>query len=88
MWQKLGAGHLVLETPWPRYEPALLEDHTCTIVVQINGKIRGSVELPVDLPETEVQTIAMKIENVQKLLDDKKVKKMIFVPNKIVNFVV
>ena len=88
MWEKLGADHLVLDTPWPSYEPALLEDHTCTIVVQINGKIRGSMELPIDLPEAEVQTIAMKIENVQKLLDNKTVQKMIFVPNKIVNFVV
>ena len=88
MWEKLGADHLVLDTPWPSYEPALLEDHTCTIVVQINGKIRGSMELPIDSPEAEVQTIAMRIENVQKLLDNKTVQKMVFVPNKIVNFVV
>ena len=46
------------------------------------------MELPIDLPEAEVQTIAMKIENVQKLLDNKTVQKMVFVPNKIVNFVV
>ena len=88
MWDQLGTGCLVADTLWPSYEPALLEDHTCTIVVQINGKIRGSLELPVDLPETEVQTMAMKIENVQKLLDDKNIQKVIFVPNKIVNFVV
>ncbi len=88
MWDQLGDGRLVADTPWPNYEPALLEDHTCTIVVQINGKIRGSLELPVDLPEAEVQTMAMKIENVRKLLDDKNVQKMVFVPNKIVNFVV
>ena len=79
---------MVADTAWPSYDPALLEDQTRTIVVQINGKIRGSLELPVDLPETEVQSKAMKIENVQKLLDNKKVQKVVFVPNKIVNFVV
>ncbi len=88
MWEQLGADRLVADTPWPKYEPALLEDKTCTIVVQINGKIRGSLELPVDLPEAEVQTMAMKIENVKRLLDDKSVQKLVFVPNKIVNFVV
>ncbi len=88
MWAQLGADRLVADTPWPKYEPALLEDKTCTIVVQINGKIRGSLELPVDLPEAEVQTMAMKIENVKRLLDDKSVQKLVFVPNKIVNFVV
>ena len=76
MWERLGAARLVADTPWPKYEPALLEDKTCTIVVQINGKIRGSLELPVDLPEAEVQTMAMKIENVKRLLDDKSVQKL------------
>jgi len=88
MWQKLGYTTLVVETPWPDFELALLEEDIVTIAVQVNGKLRATVDVERNLSQEHVEPLALGLEPVQMLLDGRNPRKVIFVSNKIVNFVV
>jgi len=71
---------------WPSYDPVILEDDNATIVVQINGKLRANIQVKKDTSKESVQEIAE--EAIEKWLENKKVIKVVFVPNKLINFVV
>lgn len=88
MWCKLGNTELVVETPWPTFDPALLEEDTVTIAVQVNGKLRGTIDVPWNSTKDEVESSAMGLGAVEKSLKGRNPHKVIFVPNKIVNVVV
>jgi len=88
MWQKLGYTTLVVETPWPDFDLALLEEDIVTIAVQVNGKLRVTVDVERDLSQEHIEPLALGLEPVDKLLDGRNPRKVIFVSNKIVNFVV
>ena len=88
LWQSLGRKQLVAETPWPVAEASLTVDHTVTVAVQVNGKLRATIELPRDAPEDVARTTALADEAVQRALAGKPVRKAIIVPNRIVNVVI
>jgi leucyl-tRNA synthetase len=88
LWQILGRQTLVVETPWPEADPAFLADEVVTIAVQVNGKLRGTVDLPVDSDEAIVRQTALALPNVTKALAGKVVRKVVVVPNRIINVVV
>ena len=88
MWQKLGYTTLVVETPWPDFDLALLEEDIVTIAVQVNGKLRVTVDVERDLSQEHIELLALGLEPVEKLLGGRNPRKVIFVSNKIVNFVV
>lgn len=71
---------------WPSYDPVILEDDNATIVVQINGKLRANIQVKKDTSKESVQEIAE--EAIERWLENKKVIKVVFVPNKLINFVV
>lgn len=81
------AGTRAWETPWPKPDPALLVRDVAKLVVQVNGKVRGSIEVPVDAAEDEIQRLAAEQPNVKRHLDGKQVVKGIIVPGKLVNLV-
>jgi leucyl-tRNA synthetase len=81
-------GDRVWEVPWPKPDPEFLERDTFTLVVQVNGKLRGRVEAAVDAPKRELLELARGLESVQHHLDGKEVVKEIVVPGKLVNLVV
>jgi leucyl-tRNA synthetase len=87
MWQTLGHKTLLTESPWPKADPALLIEDTVTIAVQVNGKLRATITLPRDLSSQETETAALAEEGVRRALNDKTPKKVIVVPNRIVNVV-
>ena len=87
MWQQLGHKTMVIDTPWPKAEQALLVDNTVTIAVQVNGKLRATITLPRDLPAKEAEAAALADANVQRALNGGAAKKIIVVPNKIINVV-
>ncbi len=87
LWQMLGQRDQLSYKPFPSYDPALLEDSEVTYVIQVNGKLRGRVDLPKDQTEAEMSKLAKEHPNVVKFLDGKGVKKVIFVPNKLLNIV-
>jgi leucyl-tRNA synthetase len=76
------------EEPWPVHDPALVAADTVTIAVQVNGKLRGSVQAPAAAAEAEVRALAEGDEKVKGHLAGKTVRKVIFVPRRLVNFVV
>ena len=87
LWQRLGREQL-WTTPWPEADPALLERETFQLVVQVNGRVRGRVDVPAGLEEDELVARAKEIPRVASHLDGKEVKKAIVVPGRLVNLVV
>ena len=88
IWNLLGGAGLVAQTAWPKADPALLIDDTVVLPIQINGKRRGEISVPRDMPLAEVEKLALANEDVQKFLGAQAVKKLIVVPGRIVNVVI
>ena len=86
-WHALGHTDLVVTRPWPKAEPALLTEDIVTIAVQVNGKRRDQMDLTKDLDKTEVERLALDLDRVKSTIGDKTVRKVIVVPNRIVNIV-
>ena len=87
-WEVLGKQGLVADARWPEVEPAMLVDDEVTLPIQINGKRRGEINVAKDLPAAEVEALVLALDIVQKALDGKTPKKVVVVPNRIVNIVV
>ena len=87
LWERLGHERL-WATPWPQADPAMLERDTFELVVQVNGRVRGRVEVPVDLPDDELVARARELPRVRSYLDGKEVRKTVVVPGRLVNLVV
>jgi leucyl-tRNA synthetase len=88
LWQRLGHDTLLVDAPWPVADPAMLIDETVTVGVQVNGKLRGTIELPKDSGEDDARAAALALPNVTKATEGKPPRKVIVVPNRIVNVVV
>jgi leucyl-tRNA synthetase len=88
LWQALGHQEAVLDVRWPRPDDAALKQDNLEIVVQVNGKLRGRVSVPVQAGEDKVREIALADAAVARHVDGKLVKKVIVVPGKLVNIVV
>ena len=87
LWQRLGRTTLLVDEPWPKADPALLVEDTVTLAVQVNGKLRGTVELPQGSDKRTAEDAALALPAVQRLLEGRKPKKVIVVPGRIVNVV-
>jgi leucyl-tRNA synthetase len=81
-------GKLLADQPWPSFDPALVAADTVTIAVQVNGKLRGEVRAAASAGEAEVRALAEGEERVKGYLAGKTVRKVVFVPKRLVNFVV
>lgn len=87
-WQAMGKEGLVCDAPWPKADPAYLVEDEILLPVQVNGKKRGEITVPLDAPNTLVEKEALSLEAVARMLDGKAPRKLIVVPNRIVNVVV
>jgi leucyl-tRNA synthetase len=87
LWERLGHERL-WEHPWPVADPALLEEDTFELVVQVNGKVRDRIQVPADLPEEELVARAKDSPKVQAQLNGAEIRQTIVVPRKLVNLVV
>ena len=87
MWARLGHKTLVADTPWPQAIEALTVDATIKMAVQVNGKVRDTIEVAKDLDKKAVEEIALAQPNVQKFTDGNTIRKVIVVPGRIVNIV-
>ncbi|MEP0338185.1 MAG: leucine--tRNA ligase [Alphaproteobacteria bacterium] len=88
LWLELGhEDTLVADTAWPVADPAYLVDDLVTIAVQVNGKLRGTIELPKDCAKDAAEDAALALDKVQSVLEGKPPRKVIVVPNRIVNVV-
>ncbi|HEY0267575.1 MAG TPA: leucine--tRNA ligase, partial [Rhizomicrobium sp.] len=86
-WQVLGHGKLVAETPWPKHDPALTASDSVVMVVQVNGKKRAEFSIAKDADSKVVEKTALEQDGVIRVLEGKTPKKVIVVPNRIVNIV-
>lgn len=88
LWEKLGHADSLTREPWPAFDPEKLHQSTVEVVLQVNGKVRGKIEVPVDSSDRDLQDLAVTQEGVKKHLEGKSVVKTIVVPNRLVNLVV
>ncbi|MFZ2005735.1 MAG: leucine--tRNA ligase [Stellaceae bacterium] len=87
MWQHLGHDDLLADVPWPQADAGLARDEQVTIAVQVNGKLRATLDLPRDAAVSEVEEAALALPQVTRLLDGKAPRKVVVVPNRIVSVV-
>ena len=87
MWQTLGHPGLIADAPWPIADPDLARDEAVTIAVQVNGKLRGTIDVPRDAAREAVEEAALALPQVARFLDGKVPKKVVVVPNRIVSVV-
>ena len=88
LWKETGHKTLLADEKWPVADESLLFDDTVTIAIQVNGKLRATVTLPRDMAQKDAETAALDNPQVQKAIDGKAPKKVIVVPNRIINVVV
>lgn len=88
LWEKVGQPTGISYVEWPQFDPQKLIVDTKEIVVQVNGKLRGKFEAKLDESKEELQRMALEVENVINFIDGKEIRKVIVVPNKLVNIVV
>ena len=88
VWAIQGGVGLCAQAPWPKADPALLEDDTVILPIQINGKRRAEISVPKAMPAAEVEKLALANEDVVRFLAGQPIKKLIVVPGRIINVVV
>ena len=88
VWCRLAHEDSVLDQPWPDWDPVLAADEVVTVVVQVNGKLRDRLEVAVGAAQEDVLAAARETQNARRFLEGKQVVKEIYVPGKLVNFVV
>lgn len=88
IWESLGNKDSTMKQAWPKYDPALLVEDTIPIVIQVNGKLRDTITVAADAAEDEVKKSAQSAQKVVPHIQGKQIKKIIYVPKKLVNIVV
>ncbi|MGN2624727.1 leucine--tRNA ligase [Stutzerimonas balearica] len=87
LWQQLGKPGAIIDAQWPKVDEAALVQDSLTLVVQVNGKLRGQIEVPASASREEVETAARGNENVLRFTEGLTIRKVIVVPGKLVNIV-
>ena len=88
LWERLGHTESLAYAPWPEADERHLTDHTIEVPVQVNGRMRGRISIPADATQAQALGIAQDDENVARHLAGKQLKRSIYVPGRIINFVV
>ena len=87
LWQRLGHADAVIDAQWPQVDESALVQDSLTLVVQVNGKLRGQIEVPASASREDVEAAARANENVQRFTEGLAIRKVIVVPGKLVNIV-
>ena len=87
IWQNMNFGGMLNEAEWPSFDEAKTVDDTVEIVLQVMGKVRSRITIPVDMAKDEVIALAKEDEKIKELIEGKQIKKEIYVPGKLVNIV-
>jgi leucyl-tRNA synthetase len=88
MWQMMGHQDMAIDHPWPVAEARLMQESTVTIAIQIRGKLRDTMDIPKGMDRAEVERQALAREKIRKAIGDSPVRKVIVVPDRIVNIVI
>ncbi|HNY66337.1 MAG TPA: leucine--tRNA ligase [Deltaproteobacteria bacterium] len=87
LWETLGNSDLLYKKAWPSFDAAWAEEQEATIAVQVNGKLRATITVAKDSQQAEVEAKAMEESNVRRFLEGAQIRKIIYVPNKIINII-
>ncbi len=88
LWERTGREYSIHQQKFPGWDEELAADEVFTLVVQVNGKVRDKLEVPVGIPEAEAQELALSSPRVQSFLEGRAVNKTVYVPGRLVNVVV
>lgn len=88
LWSKFGHDESITYAKWPEFDESKLVSDTVEMIIQVNGRLRDKLSLPVDTDKEKIKELALSDEKIQKFIDGKDVAKVIVIPNKIVNIVV
>jgi leucyl-tRNA synthetase len=88
LWQRLGMPYSVHHQSWPDYDPALTQDEAVEVVIQVNGKVRDRLLLPVDLPEADARERVLAQPKITEAIAGREPRKVIYVPGRLINIVV
>ena len=87
LWERAGEPYSVHQQPFPTWDDALVAEDTITLVVQVNGKVRGKLQAPADIGEDEAKAQAAADPNVRRHLEGLTVAKVVYVPGRLVSIV-
>jgi len=87
LWHELGHRNSIHEEKWPEYNEKYLQKNTFELLVQINGKLRAKIEVPLNITQNQAEKLALAQPSVQKFIKNAKPKKIIFIPNRLINLV-
>jgi len=88
LWESLGEKGFVHNQKWPKFNPSLIKEEKIVFVIQVNGKVRDKIQIPPSLSEAKIKQTVLNRERVRKWIEGKKIKKIIFVPKRLMNIVV
>ena len=88
LWLDINHDQPIIDARWPKYDSSLLKSETSLIVVQVNGKLRSKLEVDASISEDELKSMALSDEKVVRFIDGNEIKKIIVIPEKLVNIVV
>jgi leucyl-tRNA synthetase len=88
LWRITNHRELISMSKWPEFKPNLIKEEEITYIVQINGKLRGKFQAPLNLSKEEAQERVLKLTSVQNHLKGKAIKRIVYVPNKLINIVI
>jgi leucyl-tRNA synthetase len=87
IWQRLGHNDAIIDAQWPQVDESALVQDSLVLVIQVNGKLRGQIEMPASASREEIEAAARCNENVLRFTDGLTIRKVIVVPGKLVNIV-
>jgi leucyl-tRNA synthetase len=88
LWQRAGHDYSIHNQSWPQWDEELAKDEEITLVIQVNGKLRARLTVPVSITEAEARKLALASQRVKAHTEGKKLLKTVYVPGRLVNFVV
>jgi len=88
LWNNAGFKELCCEQKWPKYDEELIEEKNVLLIVQVNGKVRNKIEVKFNIEQKEAENIALKSEKIKLLIGKSEIKKIVFVPGKLINIVI
>ena len=87
IWSRLGKPYSIHQQNWPEFDEGIAKEDEIELVVQVNGKFRDKIIVPADISESEAKELAAKSENVKRFIKDNSPRKIIYVPGRLINFV-
>lgn len=88
LWEQIGEKFSIHDQSWPEYDNSLIQEDKIALVIQINGKVRDKIEIDHKMSEDKIKELVLESEKIKKWIQDKEIKKFVYIKNKVVNIVI